>query len=259
MSSIRWTGAVAGLALIGTVACAETDNPTALADLDPQTQFTISTSRVETFEEVEISVFATEGGRPMQMSRAELEMEPASGGPARVVEMDKDGDLYTAHVTFFEDGEQHLHFRGTVQGHRLEMEVGESEIDVHRRHVTVGPYWIELEFSPAPVFEYTRTTIHLFAYAYVGDGRGEPVESLELELEAHTPDGDVSSLDVVQEDGGEYESEYLFGEAGDYELHLETQLDGITEDGELHVQVLSRMTSADEANPIDDAGDGHGH
>ena len=44
---------LAVLALMGTIACAGSDNPTALADLDPQTAFSIDAARVETFEEVE--------------------------------------------------------------------------------------------------------------------------------------------------------------------------------------------------------------
>lgn len=250
---------LAGLALVGAVACADSDNPTALADLDPQTEFSISESRVETFEEVEVSVLATESGSPMEMRYAELEIEPASGGPARLVEMEREGDAYSAHVTFFEDGEHHLHFKGTIVGHRLEMEVGEHEIDVHRRHVVVGPYWIEIALSPTPVLENTQTTIHLLAFADVGGEPGDPVEGLEIDLEAHTPDGDVTALEVFEEEGGEYESGYLFGEAGDYELHVELLIDGAPEDGEFHVPVLSREASDGAGDQNDDAGDGHGH
>jgi hypothetical protein len=248
-----------GLALLGAAACAGSDNPTALADLDPQTEFSISESRVETFEEVEISVLATEGGSPMEMVHAELEIEPATGGPAWAVEMEREGEAYAAHVTFFEEGEHHLHFRGTLEGHRLEMEMGEDEVEVHRRHIVVGPYWIEIEASPAPILESTQTTVHLLVFTDVGGGPGDAVAGLEMEVEAHTPDGVVAALEVVEEEGGEYETEYLFGEAGDYELHVEVEVDGIHEDGEFHLPVLSRDGLDNPPGENDDAGGDHGH
>lgn len=258
MSRTLLFAALSDVALASLIGCAGSDNPTALADLDPQTEFSISESRVETFEEVEISVLATESGRPMEMLHAELEIEPASGGPARLVEMEREGDAYSVHVTFFEDGEHHLHFKGTVEGHRLEMEVGEHEIDVHRRHVVVGPYWIEIALSPAPVLENTQTTIHLLAFADVGGGPGDPIEGLEMEVEAHTPAGVVTALDVIEEEGGEYETDYLFGEAGDYELHVEILVDGVHADGEFHLPVLSRGAAGDGTDP-NGGGGGHGH
>ena len=126
---------VAGAWLPG---CAEWDNPTALAELEPRTVIEVHAARVETFEEVEIHAQITERGAPMRMQRVQLEIEHENGGPARVVDMEPEGEGFAAHVTFFEPGEHHVHVLGMPEQHRLMRRMGETEVDVHRQHQATG-------------------------------------------------------------------------------------------------------------------------
>lgn len=250
-------GGATTLALAVAVAgCADADNPTALSELDPETQFEIETDRVETFEEVEIHVDVLEGGSPMMMRQSEMEIEHESGGPARTVEMEPHGDGYVANVMFFEPGEYHLHFRGRPEGHNLMGEMGDHEIDVHRRHQVIGPYWVELDLDPAPVLEGETAQIHLLVFELLADGTsGDPVEGLELDMEIHDLAGVETLLVVTEEGAGEYEAEYTFGEAGLYELHV-----GIaSEDGEFHIPVLQSIDDSEIDDGNDHGGNGHGH
>jgi hypothetical protein len=246
-------GLTGGLAIAVVGACAGWDNPTALEDLQANVEFDVEVSRVETFEEIEIHIHATEGGAPMEIDQPHLEIEH-EGVQVGVVEMERVGDEYEAHVTFFEHGEHHLHFRGVPNKHRLEWELGDHEIDVHNAHRVIGPYWVELELSPAPVLEGEEGHIHVLVYELLNDGTaGLPVAGLDVELEIHDPSAVETALTVIEEEEGEYEAEFGFGAAGEYELHVEIEVDGVHEDGEFHIPVLSPEGEAEEP------GDGGGH
>ncbi len=252
---VDWTaiGLALGVAVVG---CADADNPTALSELEPETQFEIRADRVETFEEVEIHVDVMEGGSPMMMRQAEMEIEHDAGGPHRTVEMEPHEGGYMARVMFFEPGEYHLHFRGRPQGHSLMGEMGDHEVEVHRRHQVIGPYWVELELDPAPILEFQGAHIHLFVFQILQDGTvGDPVEGLELGLEIHDLDGVETGLVANEEGAGEYEAEYTFGEAGLYELHV--AIDG--EVGEFHIPVITSLDDSDTDGDHGHGGDPHGH
>ena len=255
---IRFVGVATGLALaVAALGCADWDNPTALSELQTETEFELSASRVETFEEVEIHVHVNEGGGPLGMRRAELEIEH-EGSPVRIVELTPEGDGYAAHVTFFEPGEHHLHLHGMPEGHHLMAEMGDREIDVHRRHQVIGPYWVELELDPAPVLEGQTAHIHALVYELLGDGTaGNPVGGLEVEMEIHSPDAVESLLSVVEEGAGEYEAEFTFAGAGVYELHVEILVGAEHVGGEFHIPVLTSLDDTGEDH--NDGGDGHGH
>jgi hypothetical protein len=249
--------AAAALAAIGAAACAGWDNPTALADLDPQAEFEVGAARVETFEEVEIHVHVSESGMPMHLTHAELEMEHEASGSVRVVDMEPEGDGYAAHVTFFEAGDYHLHFGGVVDRHSISMEMGEHEVEVHRHHQVIGPYWVELEVEPAPTRPGDEGHIHLHVYEDLGDGPGNPVGSLTIGAEIHDPAAVETNLTILEEEVGEYEAGFTFGEEGVYELHVEIDIGGQHADGEFHIPVFSE---ANEEEPgQDDGGHGHGH
>ena len=237
-------------------ACAGWDNPTALEDLQTTAEFEIEAARVETFEEVEIHVHVRERGSHVKVTQAQLEIEHAASGTARTVAMEPEGDGYAAHVMFFEEGEHHMHFMGVPARHRLMWELGEHELHVHNAHRIIGPYWVELEVSPAPVLEGNDGHIHVHVFELLPDGTaGAPVSGLDVELAIHSPSEVETVLTVVEEEEGEYEGEYAFGAAGTYELHVEIEVDGGHEEGEFHIPVLS---PEGEQEP-DDGGPGHGH
>ncbi|NIM50545.1 MAG: hypothetical protein GTO22_15055 [Gemmatimonadales bacterium] len=241
---------------IGLSACADWDNPTALSELAPEVEFEIEAAEIETFEEVEIHVHVSESGAPMQMHRSQLEIQHADGGEPRLVEMEPEGDGYAAHVLFFEQGEYHLHFHGQPKGHAIMAELGEHEIDVHRQHRVIGPYLAELEVSPAPVEENSTAHVMVFVFDLQPDGSaGAPAGGLDVEMAIHAPDGDDTALSVVEEDTGEYEGEYSFGNAGMYELHVEILVGTVHEEGEFHIPVLSPEGEGDTGGE----GGGHGH
>jgi hypothetical protein len=247
----------ASLAVSFTVgACAGWDNPTALEDLQANVEFEIEVSRVETLEEIQIHVHATEGGAAMEIDQPHLEIEH-QGVQVGVVEMERVGDEYEAHVTFFEHGEHHLHFRGVPHKHRLEWELGDHELDVHNAHRIIGSYWVELELSPAPVLEHQGGHIHVLVFELLPDGTAGPaVGGLQVELEVHDPTGGETALAVAEEGVGEYEAEFAFGAAGEYELHVGIDAGGVLEEGEFHIPVPS---PADEQQEPGDEGGGHGH
>ena len=92
---------VLSLAVFAGAACADSDNPLALAELQPQIDLEVHSERVETFEEIEIHLGVMEGGSHLAMRNLEVEIQPAAGGRARVVIMEPDGDEFAAHLTFF--------------------------------------------------------------------------------------------------------------------------------------------------------------
>ncbi len=245
--------AASGTALLS---CAGRDNPLALDGLDVQAQFEIEAARVETFEEIEIAVRATHGGAPLKLRLAQLELEPAAGGPAQRVTLEPEGEHYAAHVMFFQPGEHHLHFMGVPERHHLMKEMGEHEVDVHRAHRLVGPYWIELGVNPAPILEGSEAHLKIYAYLLNPDGTpGAPAAGLEVHFALHSPDGKESVLTVMEEQPAEYEAEVAFGQAGTYELHVEIEIDGTHEEAEFHIPVLS---PAGEKSGTGRPG-GHGH
>ena len=250
---------VPGALGVALAACADWDNPTALADMELETEFEIAAGPVETFEEIEIHVHVAEGGAPLPMTEAELEIEVEATGELRVVAMHAEGDGYAAHVTFFEPGEHHLHFVGRPEQHHLMYEMGDHEMEVLRQHTVIGPYWVEMEVSPAPPHPADSAHIHFHVFDMLLDGTpGDEVGGLALELEVHDPAGVETPVAVEEEDVGEYEAKYAFGEAGMYELHLEIEVGTEHEDGEFHIPVLSEEDPGDEGDG-DDGGDGHGH
>lgn len=255
----RLTGSLAALALAGLMGCADGDNPTALADLQTETEFELTTTRVETFEEIEIHVHVEESGTSLGLHEAELEIEHALTGASRVVPVEPEGHGYAAHVTFFAPGEHHLHLEARPEGHNLMHEMGETELEVHRHHRVIGPYWVEIEVSPAPVLEGQTGHIHFLVFDLLEDGTpGNAAGGLDLGLEVHDPAGTGTSVGLLEEEVGEYEAEYGFGEAGAYEMHLEIDLGAEHADGEFHVPVLSSVEDEPDDHE-DDGGDGHEH
>ncbi len=239
--------------------CADWDNPTALSEIEPEVDFELAVARVETFGEVEVHVRVTEAGAPLRMTRTEFEIRHADGGPVRIVEVEPEGDGYGAHLMFFEPGEHHIRFMGVPERHRLSLEMGEYEIQVQRAHRVIGPYWVELELSPAPVVEGMEAHIHLLVFGLLPDGSpGAEVGGLDLHAEMHDAQGVETSLLVVEEEPGEYEAEYSFEEAGVYEVHVEIEVGGEHEDGEFHIPVLASVDDGEGAAD-EPGGDGHGH
>lgn len=249
--------AAVGLVALGVLGCAGGDNPTALSDLNPNVQFQIDATELETFEEIEVEVMLMEGGSPMDMREVWLEIESEAGGEVSRVAMHPEGDVFSAHVTFYEPGGYHLHVRGTLKLHHLEFEMGDQEIEVGRRHEVIGPYWVEFAASPAPVEEGDSGHLHLFTYQLNQDGTpGAAVGGLTLAVEVHDPAGVETTLGLIEEDVGEYEGAYDFGEAGHYEVHVSIDVDGAVSSGEFELPVLA-PESEDGGQPED--GGGHGH
>lgn len=258
-NALRAPGTIGLLVLcaVAVPSCADSDNPAALSGLTPSTQFEFSVSRVETFEEVEIHAHVTEGGDPLHMMSAELEIELEAGGAPRTVEMEREDDALVAHVIFYEPGEHHLHLMGTPEHHRLGIEVGELEVDVHRQHREIGPYWVELEVSPVPLLEGTSAHLHLLVFELGSEGEpGEPVAGASIGAAVHDPGGGEIDLTLVEEEAGEHEADYRFGAPGLYELHVEVEADSDHFEGEFHIAVVAE---ADEGPPDEGDGGGHGH
>ncbi len=224
------------LGVVGT-GCANWDNPTALSELSPQTDVVIKATRLETFEEYEIEAFISEAGTPLEMLRVALEVKPIGDGPARIIEMDQQGDGYEALIEFFEPGEHRLRLLGMPRGHRLMGELGEREVEVFRRHQIIGGHWVELAVNPAPPLEGREGHVRLYAFELAADGsRGPPAGGLEIRAEMHRPDGSETHLEMIEEEEGEYVAEAAFESAGLYEIHVE--MEDPEEEGEFTLPVL---------------------
>ena len=250
--------AAVGLAGLAALGCEGGDNPTALSDLNPNVQFRIDATELETFEEIDVEVMLMEGGSPMDMREVWLEIESEAGGEVSRVAMEPEGDVFSAHVTFYEPGGHHLHVMGTPRLHHLEFEMGDQEIEVGRRHEAIGPYWVEFAASPAPVEEGDAGHLRLFAYQLNADGTpGAAVGGLTLAVEVHDPTGVETTLVMVEEDLGEYEGARDFGEAGHYEVHVSIDVGGAMLSGEFELPVLAPRPADDGNQPAD--GGGHGH
>ncbi|MCH7875204.1 MAG: FixH family protein [Gemmatimonadetes bacterium] len=243
---------------LAVAACAGSDNPTALADLETAVEFEVSAAEIQTLEEVEFHIHVEERGMHLDLLQAELAIRHAGGEAIRTVALEQEGDEYRARVTFFEPGEHHVHVMGMPRGHGVMGEMGEFEVDVARRHEDIGPYWVEIATSPAgPLLEGQEAHIHIFVFDLLADGaRGAPVTGLEFVAEMHHPHGTEMMLEVVEEAEGEYECDYTFSTAGIYELHVEIEVGAEEVSGEFHIPVFS--PDADEPETQDDTG-GHGH
>ena len=249
--------ATAALVALAVAACEGSDNPVALSSLNPQVAFEIHTTELETLEKIEIHVQVMEDGRRMNLREAVLEMTSAVSGATREVAMAPDGTEYVAHITFYEPGEHHLHLMGVPDRHHLQMELGETEVDVARHHQVIGPYWIELATSPAPIGEGLPAHLHVHTFQLLADGsRGPAVGNLDLGVAVHDLAGIETTLTVAEETPGVFEAQYQFGRAGIYELHVSIDVAGVEEEGNFHVPVIG--ADVDDGGPGDDGG-GHGH
>ena len=186
---------------LAVAACAGSDNPTALADLETAVEFEVSAAEIQTLEEVEFHIHVEERGMHLDLLQAELAIRHAGGEAIRTVALEQEGDEYRARVTFFEPGEHHVHVMGMPRGHGVMGEMGEFEVDVARRHEDIGPYWVEIATSPAgPLLEGQEAHIHIFVFDLLADGaRGAPVTGLEFVAEMHHPHGTEMMLEVVEE------------------------------------------------------------
>ena len=256
MSRILGAGG-AILVAVAAAACADRDNPTALADLQVDVLLEIPVERVETFNEVEIHASVTQGGISMDMETMRLEIE-SHDGDVVVMEMEPDGDGYSAHVVFHRAGEHHLLLKGAPSGHQagLIIPMASQEIEVYAQHRIVGPYWVDLGLSPAPVPEGGEARIRLRVHEFDGEETGQEVGGVEMHGELHHPDGDETELVFLEEVPGEYEAPALFPEAGLYQIHLEIEVDGVHHEGEFHIPVFGETVVTD---PTDSTGGGHGH
>ncbi len=236
--------------------CNDWDNPVALSELQPEVELEIEAAHIETFEEIEIAAHIEESGLPMEMEDARLQIT-APTGAVRSIALQPGEHGHEAHVTFYEPGEHHVHVMGTPRRHRLEAELGEFELAVERKHEMVGPYRVELDVRPAPIWKGAATYVHLYAFEQLPDGsKGPPVSGLAMAAEFHDPLGGETHVHLEEEEAGEYETEYQFAEAGMYELHVEIE----AAVGEFHLAVLDPDTDlVDDGNDGDTGGGGHAH
>ncbi len=273
----EWPVAALGLVL---AACAGSDNPVALADREPHTELEIDAAVVETFEEVELHAHITEHGSPMGLREVHLEIEHASGGPVRSVQMSPEGDEYAAHVTFFQPGDNHVTIMGRPPRHGLMMTLGEFEVHAERRHEVIGDYWVELEVLPAPLYEGDDGDIRLLVYEHEDGGPGHEASGLHITGSVHLPGGGEVDVEFEELTHGIYEVRHRFVLAGVYEIHVELEGDahdggndghgGEDEghgdegeeshsEGEFHIPVLSPSTGEAPGHGDDQSGGGHGH
>ena len=248
------------LAALVAVGCAGRDNPAALAELEGEVEFEIQAARVETFDEIEIRTRVTQDGNVLPLQEAWLEIE-APGGAVQLLEMERDGDSYAARVAFFEAGEHYVTFEGAPIGHSpgLTTEMGSRTIEVNNPHRIVGPYWVEMELSPAPMTEGDVGSVHFKVFDFDGVGPAQEVMGLEIQAEQRHHDGSTEQLGVEEGEPGEYEAAVAFPEAGLYTVRVEIAGDEMLHEGEFPVPVLSGLASDTEEDENSDGGDdGHG-
>jgi hypothetical protein len=80
---------------------------------------------------------------------------------------------------------------------------------------SMGAY--QIQFSVEPKFPVTGRVTHLDLF--IKDQEGNPLSGLETRLELHKEEKTIR-LDLDEEEGGHYRTEYTFDEAGSYEVHL---------------------------------------
>jgi hypothetical protein len=252
-ASLVAAGLAFGLLLVG---CG--DDSTGVPDLDPQTEFSLQDSIVETFLDTEIQVAVTDGGTPLRMERGEMDVEH-SGGYSRTVDMEVMGDSLTARMMFFEPGEYRLRFHGTPMGHEMMNDMGEYMIEVHRQHHVIGAYWVEVEVDPAPVLQNESATVRVFVFDLMQDSTsGDPATGLAVAMLIHDPTGAEAALTVAEAATGMYEAAHGFGEAGLYELHVEIGSSTPPDTGEFHIPVLTSLDDDGLDYRDHHGGDGHG-
>lgn len=251
----------AGILSVGLVGwgCADLDNPTALADLRPVTEFEVEFAEVETMQALEIHARVREGGSPMRLSRAQLEVQPPLG-PTRIIPLRESEDGYGARVRFYEPGEHQIYLFGQPEKNHFMRELGEQRIDVERQHRLHGDeHRFEIAVDPAPIVEGAPAHVALYAFALEADGTvGQETEGLDLRATLHMPDGAEIPVDFSEREQGEYETEFQFPAAGSYGLSIE--VGGASEQGaggvEFEIYVPSSSGVPDDT-PDDGGSDGH--
>ncbi len=111
--------------------------------------------------------------------------------------------------------------------------------------------------SPGQVLLGREAHIHLHAFTIGADGMpDQPASGLDMVVEIHDLSGKESVLVVAEEEAGEYEVEYLFRDAGTYEMHVEIDVNGVEQIGEFHLPIPA---PADDDEEGEETGGGHGH
>ena len=104
--------------------------------------------------------------------------------------------------------------------------------------------------------------IHVLVFDLLPDTtRGAPVGGLTMALAVHSPPDVETELAVVEEEVSEYEVQFMSGDAGLYEPHVEIELaPGVLATGEFHLPVHSDAELNGEVDGGNgQEGDGHGH
>lgn len=258
------TSLMVGAAVI-LAACADGDNPTAVADLNLVAEVDLP-GHVHSMTSAAMHVRVHDGGTAVHMHRIDLEVVPPGGAAPRSVSLTAAEDGFTADVPFYASGEHHLRLRGQPSGHHLMRELGEHEVHVVRTHIVAGDHRFELETSPAPILEGGMALLHLFAFELEEDGStGHEAEGLDLEGTLHFPGGAELPIAFAEHGHGEYLGQAAFPVAGAYGLqvglvagqdeHEEEHEGGGHTEFEIPVPSLSGDQPANE----EEEGDGHGH
>ena len=255
--------ALAAAAIVAITGCG--DDPASAADTDPGTQFEVQSSRVETFEDVEVYVRIHQDGTALHMQHGELEIEHQGGGHDYSWDMNGDGDGFIAHMMFFEPGTHRLHFWGMQQGGDHDEDLGHHNIEVHRQHRIIGSYWVEMELDPVPPIVNQAETIRVRVFQRLQDGTpGDPVGGLSVRMQVRGPDMMMDMLVVTEEQAGVYMSEHTCDTAGMHYLQVQIGEANTMVQGEFHFPVLGSLEDHEYGHHGDGEGhhhddDGHGH
>lgn len=212
------------------LSCADRDNPTALADLDPVTEFEIA-AHVHTMLPVAVVANVRESGALMQLRNARLEVSSPSGYERTVPLLASDHG-YEAQVRFYEPGEHRMHLYAQPEKNHLARELGEHEIHAVRQHLVVEDHRFEIAINPAPILAGALSRVTLYAWELEHDGsRGHEAEGVELHATLHMPSGLEANLSFEEVDHGQYEAMTLFPQAGSYGLEVGIEVDEHGDDG----------------------------
>ena len=251
---------VAGVAITG---CG--DDPASVSNSDPDTRFEVQSSRVETYDEVTVNVRVQQDGSALHMQHGELEIEHKGGGHGYSWDMESDGDGFTAHMMFFEPGTHQLHFWGRQQDGDQDEDFGHHEIEVHRQHQIIGPYWVEMELDPVPPIVNQAETIRVRVFERLQDGTpGDPVGGLSVRMQVRGPDSMMDMLSVSEDETGVYMAEHTCDMTGMHYLQVQIGESNTMEQGEFHFPVLGSLEDHEYGHHEDGEGhhhddDGHGH